>query len=235
MMTAHNWPELHGIITSHHADLVIFDPDIDASGLESALRLLEAFPSIAFVLYTQLKPSTARLIHRLAQRGLMDVIVQQFDDNPRKIQGLLDEIPQRRLLPLVLLSLRDQLQRLPESMRTCIEHILDMNPLPRSADAFARDIGVSRQHLYDTFRRAGLGSPRRFVIGARLLKAYSYLRDPGRSFGSIATAVGWTDPDALRKYLEQVFQMPVATLRQTSDNEALVKRIVHWMQAVPKA
>jgi hypothetical protein len=59
------------------------------------------------------------------------------------------------------------------------------------------------------------------VTGARLLRAYSYMREPGHSLLDVATKLGYTQQQLRRSMVELVGQTPVR-VRTTVDAEQFV-------------
>ena len=51
--------------------------------------------------------------------------------------------------------------------------------------------------------------PRLVVTGARMLRAYSYMREPGHSLLDVATKLGYTQQQLRRSMVELVGQTPV--------------------------
>jgi transcriptional regulator GlxA family with amidase domain len=61
----------------------------------------------------------------------------------------------------------------------------------RNAQDLAKAAGMTLRTLYRNLEPAGLYSPRLLVVAARLLRAYGYLQDPGRSIKDVAAKSGY--------------------------------------------
>ena len=68
---------------------------------------------------------------------------------------------------------------------------------------------MPRRTVYRYFDTVGLASPRLVVTGARVLRAYSYMREPGHSLLDVATKLGYTQQQLRRSMVELVGQTPV--------------------------
>ena len=82
--------------------------------------------------------------------------------------------------------------------------------LPRSPAHFqgARDLaaasGTTPRALYRHMVAAGMPSVRIMMVTARLVRAYAYLRDPGRSVKEIAARVGYSRPWQMQKQMREL-------------------------------
>jgi transcriptional regulator GlxA family with amidase domain len=80
---------------------------------------------------------------------------------------------------------------------------------------------MPRRTMYRQFRTVGLASPRMIVTGARMLRAYSYMREPGHSLTDVAAKLGYTPAQLRRSMVELVGQTPVR-VRTAVDPEQFV-------------
>jgi AraC-like DNA-binding protein len=228
---ADSWADTTSILRRTHVDALFVDPGIEEPPATLTIaRLVEEFPSVAVVVYGPLSPVTVAAVHELSKRGLYRVVLQNFDDDPMRIGVLLDSIRPKQLLPLVFFSIHDEVAKLPPPLGLCLRQIFDAPLTVHSVDEFAKFAGLSRTRLYEIIEEAGLGSPKRLIIAARLLRAYVYLRDPGHAFSHVAQKTGFPDQRVLRTYLRAVFSMSVSQLRQFNDREALVHRLTTWIR-----
>ena len=81
---------------------------------------------------------------------------------------------------------------------------------------------MNTRTLYRNLQPAGLYSPRMLVVCARLLRAYSYLRDPGRSIKEIAAKAGYHSPWQLSQQMREVTGLTTRRVRQAISTEDFV-------------
>jgi AraC-like DNA-binding protein len=232
IVPATSWASAAAIIRQQHVDLLLVDPTVDGeTDADVIARLIAEFPSVAVVVYTTMTPATVSTVHKLTKRGLHQAIIYEFDDTPERLALLLDGLPSRRFLPAVSDALQPAISKLPLLVQQRVHEALETPTLFRSVTQLARSANVSRQNLYLLFQQAGLGSPGRLLIAARLIQAYAYLCDPVVSLRGTAAKVGWDDPRTLKQYLGRAFGMSVDHLRQHGSTDDLVKCLVKWMRA----
>jgi AraC-like DNA-binding protein len=228
---AESWSDVTFLLRRTHVDVFFVDPSLDnPPATPTIVRILEEFPSVAVVIYGPLSPTTVRVVRDLSKRGLYEIVLSEFDDTPAHIGLLLDGIPPSRLVPLLFFHIQDELSRLPPNVGKRIRSVFESPFMIRSVEELATFTNLSRTLLYEAFENAGLGSPKRLIIAARLLRAYVYLCDPGHAFRFVVKKTGFVEYRALRSHLVNAFGMPVSQLRQCEDQGLLVRRLVAWMK-----
>jgi AraC-like DNA-binding protein len=231
-VVATSWADLTARVRQATVDAVLIDPACDGGvETEAVLRLMSDFPSAPFVVYTVMTPATFAAVHVLSKHGLHEVMLFGYDDTSERVATLLEDLPQRQLLPFVLETLTPAFARLPRVLRQRAYDVL-RNPhdFP-SVAAFLRGISFSRSSVYNMFHEAGLGSPGRLLVGARLMHAVAYLEDPGHSLRQTALKSGWTDPRILTRYLKIVLQLSRPKKPIDVGYEELARRLTEWMCA----
>jgi len=83
---------------------------------------------------------------------------------------------------------------------------------------------MPRRTMYRQLRTVGLASPRMIVTGARMLRAYSYMREPGHSLTDVAAKLGYTPEQLRRSMVELVGQTP-ARVRAGLDPDQFVRML----------
>lgn len=85
--------------------------------------------------------------------------------------------------------------------------------------------GMNTRTLYRHLEPAGLTRPRMLVVSARLLRAYSYLRDPGRAIKDVARKAGYHSAWQLAQQMRELTGMTPRRARQALGAEEFVKRV----------
>jgi AraC-like DNA-binding protein len=71
-----------------------------------------------------------------------------------------------------------------------------------SAEDLAREVGLTRPHLSECFKEAGLPSIGHFLLWAKLFHAGHWLEEPGRSGESVARQLDYSSGAAFRRALK---------------------------------
>jgi AraC-like DNA-binding protein len=88
---------------------------------------------------------------------------------------------------------------------------------------------MSPLKLYRNFSIAGLGSPRRLLRAAKLLKAVGYLQDSGYSVRDVARKVGYRNSRIFGEHTLDVFNLTPSRVRTHLAAEEAVEKLVTWL------
>lgn len=218
-----SWSELQATVKHLTTDVVIADPAA-AGGVEvEALEeLRRQYPSLPVVVYTSLAPSGIKAIVRLAKSGVEHVVLSRFDDEPGKFLELIEGIPAFSLGDRMLQELAAPLACLPVVVVRAIDQLFRSPSRFKSAQDLAVAAGMNLRTLYRNLEPAGIYSARALVVSARLLRAYAYLQDPGRSIKDVAAKAGYHSPWQLSQQMRELTGLTTEQVRREVNGEALV-------------
>jgi AraC-like DNA-binding protein len=236
---AEGWTELAKILREEVVDLLIADPAADGGVKVAELQqLIRQFPSVPVVVYTALSPATMKAVVQLAKAGVEHVVLNRFDDEPRRFRDLIEGVPGHALADQMLRQLAEPLAGLPIQVGRAVEQLFRSPGRFRSTDDLAAAAGMNKRTLYRNLEPVGLFSPRLLVVAARLLRVYAHLRDPGRQIKEIADKVGYHSPWQLTQQMREVTGHTPRTVRRRVGAEefiALLARRVYRLPAVNRA
>ena len=212
---AEGWAELARILQEEVVDLLVVDPAADGHVKAAELQqLIRQFPSVPVVVYTALSPATMKAVVQLARVGVEHVVLNRFDDEPRRFRDLLEGVPGHALADQMLRQLAEPLAGLPVQVSRAVEQLFRSPGRFRSTDDLAAAAGMNKRTLYRNLEPVGLFSPRLLVVAARLLRVYAHLRDPGRQIKEIADKVGYHSPWQLTQQMREVTGHTPRTVRR---------------------
>lgn len=186
------WDELRAVVRERGADVLVVDPLADGTPRTDVVREVHReYPSLPIVIYAMTTGLSMRAILELGRVGIEHVVLNRFDDERRRFLDLLERLPGQALSDELLRHLGPELTRLPVTMVRAIELLFRVPSRFRSAQDLSVVSGTILRTLYRQLELAGIHSPRMLVAAARLLKAYAFLRDPGRQIKDVAAAVGY--------------------------------------------
>jgi AraC-like DNA-binding protein len=213
--SAEGWTELAKVLREEVVDLLIADPAADGHVKVADLQqLMRQFPSVPVVVYTALSPATMRAVVQLARAGVEHVVLNRFDDEPRRFKDLLEGVPGHALADQMLRQLAGPLAGLPIQVSRAVEQLFRSPGRFRSTDDLAAAAGMNKRTLYRNLEPVGFFSPRLLVVAARLLRVYALLRDPGRQIKEIADKVGYHSPWQLTQQMREVTGHTPRTVRR---------------------
>ena len=190
-----DWESLAAAVRSHPTDVVVVDPR-DAGGMrvEELGSLLGRYPSLPVVVYTMLSPEAMRASVELAKYGVQHVVLRGYDDEPRRFRTLLERLPAYALSEQVLTGLAARLDGAPPSLLRAVERLFRSPHAFHDVQDLAVAAGMTRRSLDRWLDRTGVAPAKMLVIGARLLRAYHYMRDPGYLLEDVAAKLGYPTP-----------------------------------------
>lgn len=218
-----SWGELHATVKHLVTDLVVADPAASGAVEVEALEdLRRQYPSLPLVVYTSLAPSAIKAIVRLAKSGVEHVVLNRFDDEPRRFLELIEGIPAFALGDRMLQELAGSLASMPVVVARAVDRLFRSPSEFRNAQDLAAVAGMNLRTLYRNLEPAGIYSARSLVVSARLLRAYAYLQDPGRSIKDVAAKAGYHSPWQLSQQMREMTGMTTDQVRKQVNGEALV-------------
>jgi AraC-like DNA-binding protein len=226
-----SWAELEATVKHLVTDVVIADPA--ASGpveVEALEALRRQYPSLPVVVYTSLAPAGIKAIVRLAKSGVEHVVLSRFDDEPRKFLELIEGIPAFALGDRMLQELAGPLACLPVVVVRAIDQLFRSPARFRNAQDLAAAAGMNLRTLYRNLEPAGIFSARSLVVSARLLRAYAYLLDPGRSIKDVAAKAGYHSPWQLSQQMREMTGMTTEQVRRDVPGDALVSLLAEQVR-----
>jgi len=217
------WHELEAVIRGKMTDVVVADPAASGVVMVEALEdIRRQYPSLPVVVYMILAPASIKAIVRLAKSGVEHVVLNRFDDEPRRFLELLEGIPAHALGERMLQELAEPLSALPVTVVRAIDQLFRSPDHFKNAQDLATAAGMNLRTLYRNLEPAGIYSARALVVSARLLRAYAFLQDPGRSIKDVAAKAGYHSPWQLSQQLREVTGRTAEQVRKEVTQEALV-------------
>ena len=218
-----DWTALRATVRSRIVDVVVADPALDGRvRTEELVEIRERFPSLPIVLYTSLSAPAVQGIIQLARYGVEHVVLARFDDDPQRFLELLEAVPGQVLGDRMLRALREPIGKLPVAIGRAIEQLYRSPARFHGARDLAMASGLTPRGLYRHLAAVGMPSVKALVVSARLVRAYGYLRDPGRSIKETAAQVGYHRPWLLTKQMRDYTGFVPSDVRTALAPEAFV-------------
>lgn len=234
LLEAVSWPELAAILIEKRVDIVVIDPGAAGwDGLAAAIDLLVKFPSVPVLGYTIVNASTAHAVVELNRNRQCRVLLHPHEGLPSEFREALLHAHEGTLAARFLVAIDQQLLELPECLRNAVCEMFDHPQSFEAASDIALVAHVRSEKVNRRFALAGLGTPKKMLIAARLLRAYSYITASGKSIESIAVAIGYHDPHVLRAHIRRVLRSEPRTLASLSEHE-LTERLFAWVTSLDR-
>jgi AraC-like DNA-binding protein len=221
--------ELHSLLRASDADVLVVDPSAHDGRWERAVEeVVSAHPALPVIVYTTLTPSAMRHVVQLARIGIQHVVLNRFDDEPRRFLDLIERAPAHPMAELMLQELATRLATLPVVLTRAIEQLFRSPARVRTSQELAELAGMIPRTLYRHLTPLGL-QPRHLLICARLLRAYTLLRGQGVRLKEIALKLGYAAPDHLSEQLREWTGCSPKDLRNTLSPEEFVHALANHL------
>lgn len=224
--------ELQSLLRAEAADLLIVDPALrDGQIADSIEEIMARHPTLPVIVYTVLAPESMRLVLRLARQGVQHVVLNRFDDEPRRFLDLIERIPAHPLAELMLLELAAPMRALPIVVSRAIEHLFRSPARVKNSQELARLAGMAPRSLYRHLAPVGL-QPRPLIVCARLLRAFTLLRAPESRLKEITVKLGYANPDTLSDLLHEWTGKSAKEIRRDVSPELFVRLLADHLRRV---
>jgi AraC-like DNA-binding protein len=223
-----DWAHADVIIRRQPVDVLVVDPQFDTPAEARSDRIREVrdrYRSLPMVVYSVLAAQTLLPLVELGRDGVEQVVLYGLDDDPQQLRHMLERQPGIELSAKLLQILRRPLSRMPARVAQAIERLIRNPSVFRGVPDVASAAGVPRRSLYRHLERAGVVTPRELVAGARLLRAYAFLREPAYSLDSVASHVRFTDADAMTRAMRWGVGITPGRARERIGPEEFVARL----------
>lgn len=230
LTTATDPAELHSLLRVGDADLLIVDPAMrDGNVAEAIEEIIARHAAMPVVVYTTLAPASMRHVMRLARLGVQHVVLNRFDDEPRRFLELIERVPAHPIAELMLRELEEQLRAMPVVLARAVEQLVRTPSRAKNGQELAAMAGMTPRTLYRHLTPVGLQA-RHLIVSARLLRAYIFLRGPGSRLKEVALKLGYADPSLLSEQLRDWTGLPPKEIRRALSPAAFVRRIADHLR-----
>lgn len=227
IVDAKSWCDFECRVNTPGTQLALIDPAADGLyKIELAARVVSKHRHLPFVGYMPLTSQSMNAVVVLSRHGLATALLHPLR-NARTLTMLANQLSTRQLSYEFLGLIETRLMTCCPQVTSAIE---DLMARPHRYDTVG-DLGLqsslSTREVYRLFERTCLGNPRRFLIAAKLLRAYSYLR-AGSEVGTAAKCVGCSRKLLVAKTSEVFGCMPSNLGREANAGEILL-HVVDWL------
>jgi len=231
LFVASSWAELESFIRRKPVNVVILDPSADGTlNVGAVAGLLKRYPSLPLIAYVTLHAPAFKAIAQLGRLGLEDVVLHRFDDAPERFRERVEQVQGNSLTHRVIEELNGSLRLLPRQLFVAVENLFQQPHRYTSALDLAME-GIAIVSVYRNLDAAHLGSPKRLLIAAKVLRGFGYLRDPGYSVLDVSIKLGYKTARIFSHHWVSVFGLTPARVRNRLTDDDAVGLVLRWIRA----
>src|SRR5436190_14560676 len=232
LLIASSWQELESFIRRKPVSVVVLDPAADGiMNVGAVASLLKRYPSPPLIAYVTLHAPQFNAVAQLGRLGLKEVVLHRFDDAPEGFRERVARVEGNALTHDVIEALRDRLGQLPRQLAVTVENLFEQPHRYTSALDIAMEAGVAIVSVYRNLDTAELGSPKRLLVAAKVLRGFGYLRDPGYSVLDVSIKLGYKTARIFSQHWVSVFGLTPARVRTRLTDEAAIGSVLRWLRA----
>jgi len=230
VLVASSWQELESLIRRKPVSVVILDPSADGvMNVSVVAGLLKRYPSLPLIAYVTLNAPAFNAVAQLGRLGLEDVVLNRFDDAPERFRERVEQVQGNALTHTVIEAITDRLNQLPRQLSVTIENLFDQPHRYASALDLAMEAGIAIVSVYRNLDAAQLGSPKRLLVAAKVLRGFGYLRDPGYSVLDVSIKLGYKTARIFSQHWVSIFGVTPARVRTRLTDDAAVQSVLRWL------
>jgi AraC-like DNA-binding protein len=231
-IVAKSWVEVGKLIQENPISVAIIDPTTDGVGRALELQqIMVAYPSLPVIAYVPLTPLAFATITELAQTGLRHALLYSSDDGTERFLSLIEQVQTSPLTIRVISALRPKVTKLPLRLAKTVENLFaEPHRYPNAQDiATISTIPLVRVHR--SFRDAGLATPKKLFVAAKMLRAFSYLGDPGHTVYATAKKLGYRHQRIFSDHSNELFGLNPSRLHSFLSEDQVFQLVTHWVSA----
>jgi AraC-like DNA-binding protein len=234
-LDARSWDDLSEIAATRQVDLAVIDPAaFGQSAIAAAADFASTFPVLPILVYTVASPTTAETLMKLRAHGVSHALLHPYEGPPATVRKKLQHARQDHLVEHFLDRLSGPLELLPSPLQSTIRRMFANPEQFSAASDLALGAGLPLSGVYRALHTAGLGSPKKLFIVARLLNAYSRLGHSEDSVKCVAQRLGYANPRVLGLHSRAALAVTPRRLRNVSQR-VLTEKLYAWIALPPRS
>jgi len=227
---ANSWEELAQFISNAGVELVLVDPSAGGEmNLAAAARIQKTFQTTPFVAYVEMSHENMKAVFYLSGCGLRDVFLHPLLDDGRKLSEFARRQCGHRLAYEFLGLFETRLARLEPSLVSTVKDLFERPQRYETAADIGAESKLSTKCVYRALQKAGMGTPRKLVTVAKVLRGYAYLRKGGALISSISREIGYNRSRVFSQQVTDIFGCSPARIRAEANVEEVLLQLVEWL------
>jgi AraC-like DNA-binding protein len=198
---------------------------MDSGALPHVAAVIRQFPGVpALALLTHIERATPFAVLSLGRSGVHRLIDARSPDGWRSLRDALTPDSYADFARRAVARLAADL---PGASTSCVAFFNTLFTAPTTVTSvrlLAEYLHILPNAFATRFHRAGLPSPRHYLISARLTRAAHLFESPGLTIANVANALDYSSPQSLGRSINATLTMTPTTFRHTFDGLGMLDR-----------
>jgi AraC-like DNA-binding protein len=224
---ARSWTELDSMIDDSIVRAAIIDPAADGSmKINAVARLFKRHTGVPTVAYVPLSGRNFKAIFMLSRIGLSEALVHPVrqDHFWQVIERVSSGKPPKDFLSFMAISRVN----LPPSLALAVRDMFERPERYETATDIALQARFPVKRVYRSFQAAKLGTPKRLLTAAKVLRAYGYLRGRRYKVDEARVKVGYSDSRIFAEHVRAIFGCTPSSLRAEPNQQEVLRQALEW-------
>lgn len=209
-----SWMALERTLRERTVDVVVLEPSpLRDDELRALVELIARHPATPVVVYTLVNASAMRATIELARVGARQVVLKGFDDTPRRFRALLEELGDAEWRSELWKWVAERVAHTPARVENAVARLFRYPHRFVDVGDLVRATGLTRRTLERWLARAGIGSAKMLVLGARVERAHYLLRHSAAPVGEVAARLGFPSARLFARQVRLATGRPPSALR----------------------
>lgn len=234
LFRARSWEDLDWRLGNAGATLALIDPAADGSmNVCAAIRILTCHGSTPVVAYVTLTYENLSAVARLSRHGLAGVLLSPQEDDGAELHKLLKRFTGDRVAHGFLALVEARLRGLEPRLFVAVQDVFERPERYKTATDIARESNLSTKHLYRAFKKAQLGTPRKLLTAAKVLRGFAYLQERTEPIHCVCTKLGYSGTRAFSIQVRKIFGCSPSDLRRVPKSRHILEYVFEWLYKPP--
>jgi AraC-like DNA-binding protein len=227
---AKDWAEVHTLAATSRFTAIVIDPNADGlENIAAATEVVKRNAPIPVFAYVSPTPASLRAVFLLSRHGLADAFCWSEFNPAQCWPAILHRATHNFLSHSFLRLIESRLGRLPYPLACAVCDVFESPHLYDHVDDLARKAGLGGRSVYRALKRAGLGTPKKILAVAKILRGVTYMQSAPVSVTSVSGKIKYSQPRVFCQATERIFRCSPSALRQERDSGAMLVAIVEWL------
>ncbi|HJP85746.1 MAG TPA: hypothetical protein VJ852_07130 [Gemmatimonadaceae bacterium] len=227
---AANWRELDALAAMPDTTSVMLDPGVGGpTGLEAAIGVIGRHSSLPVFAYVALSARSLKEVFTLARHGLTDAFCCTEFNPTVALSATLDRV-NSNALPFSFLSLVEaRLGQLPCGLAAALRDAFERPEVYDNVSDLARRARLRARGLSREIERAGLGTPKKLLAVAKVLRGVSHMQTGSMSLTAVSFKLRYSDPRVFRDAIVSIFGCSPSLLRKHCSSAEVLLHVSEWL------
>jgi AraC-like DNA-binding protein len=231
LILATSWSDLESHMRNPATSLTLVDPSAEGEmNIAAVSRILKRHRDPPVAAYVPLSCENLKAVLYLSARGLRQVFLHPMIDDGKQLFVFARRLAGHHLAYEFLGLFETRLACLHPRLVSALTDLFERPHRYETAADIGRESRLSTKCVYRVFQRAGLGTPKKFVTAAKLLRGYAYLREGSDCLKSVSKEVGYSGARTFSSQMAEIFGCSPVRLRKEANVTEVVAQLVEWVQ-----